>query len=913
MSEGRAVRLPVVLRRLLRSRARAVAYGVFVLLVVLSAGIGVGSGVVVRSAINAQWRGAFDILVTPKAGGTVNPLGEVGLLDPNFASVTSAAHIPLSDVSRIAQLAGVSVAAPIGFLGRVTPKNLFPALGIPLPAADATAPTGYRVQLTVRGNDGTSRRVLQDYSESMILGPNVPHTNGAPFLSAFAAQSALAQFVVNDQAFVVLKSIPIVSSTVVAVDPVAEQKLLGAGGKFLGPLRTYDRLAKHTGPLNCRSAGQLSGPWAKTFTSLTTNLGGGAVNSATRCIYGASSTFAPYVRNASAYPPMTLTATFSRTVSAPTGVNKTALSGVEKAATTRIGTTTVDLSSRLRPFSSSDLAITWPGQTSLAPDTYANPNSASTVGPLRVDSTSVKTSENGRVSARVLPQGILQVDGSPGLSSADLPLGATQSYRDSLLQADPKIGSVDLPGAAPLEVGSYDPSRVRSGAETNDTPLGAYDPAAVHVGTGTGPGTAVLEPTLSGLGVAAQSASAITSIAGAKTMGVADPVDAIRVRVAGVHGYSDASVRKIAAVARKIAAMGFSVHVVSGSSSQAVLLHVPGFVSGPVSAGGQPTLSDLGTATRSYTKLGAATAVQANLGTLTSALFLASVIAAVALLILAHAMALDGRRESSGTMSVLGISRRRRFWWLLSEDTIPIAVIAGCVLAVIGFQGFGSTSRIVLGATAAAALSACAFAWAGSREPDTRHVFRRRARSRTVTSRAAYALRQTRSPLWLTLSRAAAIALVSLAASLVVALIPDLLAQTSSTRLGTFVVQASAPLNIAAACLVLASAVAMLITLERNDATRRLREYRTLLSSGWTPADLRRSSATQLGIVFVLAAILSAAGIAIEALTDASAPLGVQIPALAALLIVAAVVAFLSARRNVAERGQLAGAPTVAT
>ncbi|MEO7124479.1 MAG: hypothetical protein ABI400_15475, partial [Lacisediminihabitans sp.] len=799
------------------------------------------------------------------------------------------------------------------FLGRVTPKNLFPTLGIPLPAADATAPTGYRVQVTVRGNDGTSSRVLQDYSESMILGPNAPRTNGATFLNAFAAQSAIAQFVVNDQAFVVLKSIPIVSSTVVAVDPVAEQKLLGVGGDFLTPLRTYDRLAQLTGPLNCHSVSALSGAQAKTFAALSANLGIWAVNSAAHCIYGTTSTFAPYVRNASAFPPMTLTATFSSTVSAPTEVNRAALSTVEKAAVTRIGVVTVDLSSRLRPFSGSDLAITWPGQTASANPVYANPNSATTVGPLQVDSPSVKTSANGQVSARLLPRGILQPDGSPGLSSEDLALGATQTYRDSLLQAGPTIGSADLPGAAPLEVGSYLPAKVRSGAETNDTPLGAYDPAAVRINAGSSAtGLGDLEPTLSGLGVAAQSASAITSIAGARTMGVTDPVDAVRVRVVGVDGYSDASVRKITAVAQKITALGFTVHVVSGSSAQAVLLDVPAFISGPASAEGHPTQSDLRPVTRSYTKLGAATAVQADLGSLTSALFLASAIAALALLILAHAMALGDRREASGTMSVLGISRRQRFRWSLNEDTVPIAVIAGCLLTAIGVAGFGSTTRIMLGATIVAAFSACAFAWAGSRTPDIRPRLRRSTRSRMLSSRAGYALRQSRSPLWLTLSRAAAIAVVTVTASLVVTLIPDLVAQTSNTRLGAFAVQASAPINIAAAGLVLTSAVAMLISLERSEAARRLGEYRTLINNGWTPADVRRTSTTQLVIVFVLAVILSAAGVVIQVLAGLAPSLGLQLTALSALLTVTAVVSFLSARRSLTERKPIAGKAPVA-
>ena len=844
--------LPGPLARVLRDKVTAVAYLAFVALIIIATSGSLGADGVVTSTLSKNWRGAYDILVTAPSGKAVGELDTAGFVDPNFASVSSLAHIPLSSLREIRALSGVEIAAPIGFLGRVTPTFLYPVIGIPIPPASGE-PVGYRVSIAIDENTGVGITNVQSYADNWILAPGIAQAN---MTQKFIAQTGSAQLVLDDHVYVILKPIPRVSSAVVAVDPIAESKLLGEAGDFLKPLAEYDNLASDAGALNCQNITTLPEKDKRGFDALVRSSGG--PNTATNCVYGVDSSFAPYVRNTAAYPPLTLTAEISKIDEKPADLTTEGLALLDKMAQTSVGTVNIDLAARLRPFSSSDLSLAWPGEASAVVPTLASSSLSSSVRGLEFSEGSLSLSPSGALSARLVPQGAQLANGEVPQTSEDLSQpGVSQTYRSSQPQsAGPQIGGFTKTAAAPLELGTYDPSEIRDKSTVNDTPLGAYDPAAVSVGKPSAAASSpVLQPTLAGLGVASSSASAITTLAGAKTMGFADPVDAIRVRVADVTDFSSDSQKRIAKVAERISALGLTARIVAGSSAQPVALYVPDYFLGDSAPGSS---NDLGWVTQGFTKLGAATSIQHNLAAVGSALFATSVGAAVALMILVQGLALRARRSASVIMWNVGIRRGHRLRWILFEEMLPLVLLSVPIILLALSKGWNTSLVTLSSALGVTMLTSLVSAVIGSHGPLARSIQKRTSSNRKpCLSKTRYSLLQLRGHPWLSAGRIAVIAFVLFMGSALAGLIPDLVAQASLTRLGTFVVQSSAAINTANAVSSLLAAVVMLVVISRNDAARRRGEWDVLMSSaGWTHSDVRQTLQIETFVLLGLALLL---------------------------------------------------------
>lgn len=108
------------------------------------------------------------------------------------------------------------------------------------------------------------------------------------------------------------------------------------------------------------------------------------------------------------------------------------------------------------------------------------------------------------------------------------------------------------------------------------SPLGIYQFAPVkYIGDGEHHGV-TLEPTITPGSFVTPAAKGLTNIQSAAWIKGDKPIDAIRVKVAGIEGYTKAAAEKIEKVAKEIEAMGLEVTMIAGASPQKLKVDVEG-------------------------------------------------------------------------------------------------------------------------------------------------------------------------------------------------------------------------------------------------------------------------------------------------------------------------------------------------
>ena len=224
----------------------------------------------------------------------------------------------------------------------------------------------------------------------------------------------------------------------------------------------------------------------------------------------------------------------------------------------------------------------------------------------------------------------------------------------------------------------------------NYVPLGAYDPPDTVLVRGPD-GAALsspipLAPTLQPAGLIQVPPLAVTDLAGAELLRGPAPIDAVRIRVAGVTGYDPASRTIVEAVASAISALGLSVDIVAGSSPQPVEISVKGYRLNLTPPG------DLGTVRQGWTTLGAAERVEAGLSATNLALLGLALASGIVFVIGLGMMQLTTRRREAALLSTIGWTRLEILRWLTAE-----AVVAGGVIAVIAILGWLAGGRNPIG------------------------------------------------------------------------------------------------------------------------------------------------------------------------------------------------------------------------
>lgn len=265
--------MPGSLRRLLRQPLRVVAMGLLAVTVLAASGIHSAAALALQRTLDENWRGVYDILVTPR--DAVTDVG--GMLPPN-ALTTSEEGITIVQWEQVSALDGVEVAAPIGevlvppgFHGGGT--LIIPAGAIP---AAKQAPQGFHVTVTYTTDDGLGERIV-DRSEFELIVDETPLAEGDEAYEQCLAQEwmfrdylvdserypALVQALCastssaasirltslvegqlrvvddagrKDYAILYLLDAPRPAVRVTVIDPVSERALLGEAGGFLDPL-----------------------------------------------------------------------------------------------------------------------------------------------------------------------------------------------------------------------------------------------------------------------------------------------------------------------------------------------------------------------------------------------------------------------------------------------------------------------------------------------------------------------------------------------------------------------------------------------------------------------------------------------------------------------------------------------------
>ncbi|MDM4763215.1 hypothetical protein QT381_09355 [Galbitalea sp. SE-J8] len=661
--------------------------------------LGTTAQVQLTSDITNRARGAYDILVLPHDSGATPDSPTSGLIEPNYLQFSGRGGISLGDLARIRALSGVDVAAPISVIGQVTPSSVTPAVDLPA----NSAPEVVRVTLTQSVDDGVQSTPIASESFALAIpGPGGGQRIGSSGVISFSDGDA------DDGWRVYGKPFPPTSGTIVAVDPVAEQALVGHSVRALGSLgrvRDQTMSAFSIATLNDAIAAQVKAgrldpagihPPAvplKGFTDAVVPVVATATDAARSTFHVSADVI---YRGAAAVPYVDGTASL-RTIPDTGKVE---------------ASTDVDLPFDRNPIGSPGFIAELGG------------------GPQEdVDGGGTVFSSSQYLLAsrpRYVPSSGTSADAAEFTIS---PLGETPATGPAIHLGAPldsvPVASQEEQYRAVAAVASAHPAAFEPIADFDsaqlvpDSPdegrvsLGIYDvPDLIVDNSPIAPRGAVLRPTFNPAGLVSRPPSAIADIRDAELLRGEAPIDAIRIRVRGITTIDGNAIRSVEEVATQIERLGFSADVVIGSSPQPVTLDVPAYVD---SAG---DVVKLGTVTQRWTTMGASTRVANTFSSLTLALV--GMGAAIVALGAFAAFQLEGdlTRTEAGVLRAFGWTRRR-VWWRLAR--LPVLFSAGAAVASLLTAGLvgrsvltGSIATLLALATGATAMVG---AWLGLREP----------------------------------------------------------------------------------------------------------------------------------------------------------------------------------------------------
>jgi hypothetical protein len=847
--------------------------------------------------VDAHWRGIYDILVRP-AGAQLDIETTNGLVEPNYLGFTGRGGISRAQLEAIRAMPSVEVAAPVAYVGLLTTNAAAPTIHISsLPAE----PTLYRVTIDVETSDGLRPHLVQRSVHRVLLGPG-PEPQVPLVASDVPGQSVgISTDPEGDIAVDVgtVDYLPPLSSPILAVDPAAEKALLGGSGAFLAPLEDLSA----DGPFTASTFDPgrvLPGYEARVVIE---HLRSGTSAMQGRPVY-------PMLVSRRVYAPLSVRLEVGRVgvplSEIPFGIDGAQLidlvSDLVGPGITHAGASSVDLGSALRPLRVNNLSIPWPGSNNEPGPTEIRTSTTfnARIAARPTYSSELRRPEDDVPRFRIEPTGIVGPGGSARQSTSnnDGPeVGREQSYRTLTSLPIPvaegfvQTGGGDTPYVL-APVGEYD---LGSLDIPNDplsyAPLGAYDPpdtTLVLDPAGRPIGPTAMSPTLNPAGLLDVPPLAITDLAAAEGLRGPAPIDAVRVRVAGLTDFGPESIAAVETLASRIMALGLQVDIVAGSSPQAVYVYVPAYdtTSDPP--------ADLGEVQQHWTTLGAATRIVQGVRATDQALLLLSLLTIVVVVFGVQAVDGTARDREAAILGAYGWGRRRVITWFVAEG-----LVGGSIVLVSGAVAWMLLSRDPIGlvmaiVTAALFPSATFTSAALLTRPAMLPTERKRAclpGASSVASVRSYALSAVLRRPWRSLAILLGMAAASVAIAAAVALIaavgsrvgPTLLAAEVSARLQVF--------QLAMLVLAGAGGIGFVWLALSRDLTDRSRELEVLDAFGWSPATVRTTLRWQRATYFAPAAVL-AFGIAVvlgpPATDDAVS--GIAIGVVAALLSTSAVV-----------------------
>jgi hypothetical protein len=917
---GQTDHVPGPARRLLRERTRLIAVILLAIVALSASGVQSAAAATLQQTLNANWRGAYDILVTAKN----SRVGTDGYLEPN--SFASAHTMTLRDVAKIARIPGVQIAAPIGQV--VLPQLADSILNINLPAKDVAAklePQGFLVTATYTTDDGLSKRVALKQSTDIVIDntpvPALPAAkpcaiNGVKVDIAKYPLVCIAQQVgtaslsrgnvfskpVGSRAFggggvasdgsyqLQLGPTPQGSTIVTLVDPVEERALLGKEGGFLSPLEAIRPDSKTTADDLAAWAKSSASTYAHEYLQQRSNL----VNNATPDATQTSSLQKQYELQENdfekAHPKVFGTVKPTPSVAVPMLIAKTSPADLGVSVTIRslgnapatsseqgltyrlpagkgslVGTTTGNVSELLRPFSSGPSELPWPG-TSLP----RVPSAASNVTHDIVQPGSIKLPEYALKKHQGVTTGSLDATGylSPNpIENQDTPnpykllssgrgIGAESVYAPVSLIPDEHKSAVTA-----VPVGAFSANVVDSRQSSlSYVPLGAYQ--SIGSAAQTADGIRHLKASVSGLGLVSPRTTAVASISSAAAWGQTAPVDAVRVRVSGITQYSASAVNRVVGIASDIRKLGFTTTVVAGSSRSDITVAVAGYAFGTTN-GTTQHVGSLGSVIQPWSELGAAARADVAVSNASLAMLGISLGSTGLLLAIAQLIGLPRRRAQAVVMREIGWTGSGIRRWMIEEEIPSIAVVLLAGVAAVVLSHGSQLSELVasIGLAAVLAISFTTVRAATARPATPKRssspqIARRRLIVRNKTI-TRFGIRQVGSHPFSTVTVALSNAVVALSAiGLVYTFLQGRQAGGGSLISQFVQSQAVIPEVVLGATGIFAGIV--LSTLVRQtDFAQRSPEGEVLRAMGWTSTELRSAYRIESAVVAGVALILT--------------------------------------------------------
>jgi hypothetical protein len=863
--------LPGPFNRLRRDPLAIVGVVLVALLAATSASIHETANLRATGFVDAHWRGGYDLLVRPP-GTRLNLEKTDGLVEPNFLGFAGGGGISLDQLSAIRSTSGVQLAAPIGFVGYLHGDAASAVIGLDrLPSQ----PTLYKLTLTTTTTDGLSRQVVQSEVGEVLLGP--PASGDDPtakwsttFGVISAGQDPAGHWIVYISS---RRALPDLAVPVIAVDPSAERDLLAGNAGFLGALdqiggsesRTAGSFdARKVAPGFLGAAGDLMGiqspayPWSADRQLPVIPL---VVSTKQAADLRVDLEVEQVGQPLDAYP----------SSGGLTEAEQTAGPGLKL-----IGTSAADAGSTLAPFQQTRLSVAWPGSTLTGG--MAGGYRGSTVDTRLVLRPGYTTATNagpdaGAPAYRIAPVGVVGPDGDPtapehGSGSGDaFSTGAFPAYRE--LRSVPL--AVDGTGFQPhanirqpfllVPVGTFDATAVKVPSDPLDyVPLGAYDPAdTTYVADPSGKPVAPTEmhyPLLPN-GLVTTPPLAITDMLGAVALRGGSPIDAVRVRVAGVSDFGPESQRKIEAVAAALSRIGFDVDIVAGSSPQVVDMYVPAYHVD------QNPPSDLGWVRQHWTTIGAAQRVVSGFDSADLALLVLSLFSTVIWAFALAALRTERRIRDVGVLKAIGWGRAEILRWMMGEP-----LVAGGVIALLAAGSFALGGR---SPEALAVGLAMAIMWVGAGLIAGLDALRRGTPTRVtettaglgfgselaVGGRWSYAIRAAVSRWPWVLSTSFGLATGATAIALAAAILIGLSERVGPTLLASATGSAVALYQPLALGTIGAGSLVFVVAALRLERRRRASEVLILSVSGWSDGDVRSLLRLGLAVVACVAAVLA--------------------------------------------------------
>lgn len=446
---------------------------------------------------------------------------------------------------------------------------------------------------------------------------------------------------------------------------------------------------------------------------------------------------------------------------------------------------------------------------------------------------------------------------------------------------------------APVPVGTYSVSDVDLGeGDVSYVPLGAYESGETEIlgqvdNPDTAPSQGILRPGISGLGITTGSAGALTTLEAAKLIRGDTPIDAIRVRVAGVDRYDNAGRAKVARVAEAIRSLGLHVDIVAGSSREAVSIYVPEYT--PTASG---DWEDLGWVRQQWSALDAAAKVESSLDVGGLSLLVYAVGGGALLAGTASVLAGIARRRAVRTLRDIGWTGKQALVWVGGEYLIGTGVLFVVSAAALGFAWWADTLSPFLGmvvcvVVAGYCVGGLLSAMLAMRDP---HARRRRGVHKDVhpvATAAAFGVKTAARTRGVTITTALTLALIGAGVGVAAGAILGAVTGAGATLLAGVAVSSLLPLHLALALIGVCAGLVLAIVGRRADRPRRVRALEALTGMGWERRTMNVSLAAELGVTLIGALILAPTTVAVVSIL-AHYPLLLTIPLTVAGTILAA-------------------------